>query len=409
MAKKNHNKAVKKLKKAPLGVVIALGVILIITIGVCFYLYKTENPAFMSLYYQITGQEEPSEPIEAKGELSFHFIMLGNENAGDSIYVKAGDNDILIDAGSKKDSVDDIKNYVDQYVTDNKLEYVIVTHAHEDHYVGFTQAEGSIFDLYECETIIDFPMTNQKTLTDKGNKTQYGYYLDERQAEIDAGAKHYTALECYNNQNGGQRIYNLTNDGNIKLEILYQEYYEKKDNSGENNYSVCVQFHHGDRKFIFTGDLEAEGEESLIEKNSLSQVAMYKAGHHGSNTSSSEEFLEVIKPQMVVVPCVAGSVEYTDNLDNTFPTQDFLDKIAQYTDKVYAPYTIEIEQIAGADTPDDITDDNYENKGEPIMLNGHIQVISDAEKGVYVECSNNNTILKDTQWFKDYRDEWKVA
>ncbi len=173
-----------------------------------------------------------------------------------------------------------------------------------------------------------------------------------------------------------------------------------------------MQFHHGDRKFIFTGDLEAEGEEYLIEKNNLSQVAMYKAGHHGSNTSSSSEFLQVIKPQMVVVQCVAGSVEYTDDLNNTFPTQGFINNIAKYTDKVYAPNTIEIVQVKGADTPNDKSDDDYDNSGELLLLNGNIQVISDAEKGVYVECSNNNTLLKDTEWFKEYRttpDAWKAA
>ncbi len=405
--------AKKKSKKIPLALVITFLVIIVLAVIVCAYLYKTENPKFMEFYSQIFGSNsnEDNATVEAKGELSFHFMMLGNDNAGDSIYVKAGENDILIDAGSKRDSIDDIKAYVDKYVTDNTLEYVIVTHAHEDHYAGFTQSEGSIFDLYECETIIDFPKTNQKELTDKGNKTQYGYYLEERQAEIKAGAAHYNALDCYNNVNGGQRFYNLTDDGNIKLEILYNYYYENKASS-ENDYSVCVQFHHGDRKFIFTGDLEAEGEEYLIERNNLSQVAMYKAGHHGSNTSSCEAFLEVIKPQLVVVPCVAGSVEYTDILANTFPTQGFINKIAKYTDKVYAQLTIELEQVQCADTPSDTSDDEYENKGEPILLNGNIQVISDASKGVYVDCSNNNDLLKDTDWFKEYRTYptyWQVA
>ncbi len=232
MAKRNHKKAVKAIKKAPVALIITVVIILLIAVGVCFYLYKTENPKFMSLYNQIFGEEEK---IEAKGELSFHFMTLGNDNAGDAIYVKAGDNDILIDAGSKDNSIDDVQGYMDNYVTDGKLEYVIVTHAHEDHYAGFTKADGSIFDLYECGTIIDFPKTNQKTLTEKGNKTQYGYYLDELDAEVKAGATHYSALECYNNEGGAQRVYNLTDDGNIKLEILYNYYYENKAHS-ENDY-----------------------------------------------------------------------------------------------------------------------------------------------------------------------------
>lgn len=400
--------AKRKQKKTQLVLLLVVFLLCVVMVGVCFYLYKTDNPTLKKIYNQIFGEEEI---IEAKGEISFHFMLLGNENAGDSIYVKAGDNDILIDAGSKSNSIDDIKNYIDHYVTDNTLEYVIVTHAHEDHYAGFTKADGSIFDLYDCQTIIDFPKTNQSTTTKSGNKSQYGYYLDELSAEVELGATHYTALECYREQNGAKRIYNLTDDGNVKLEILYNYYYENKASS-ENDYSVCVQFHHGDRKFIFTGDLEAEGEEYLIDYNDLSQVAMYKAGHHGSNTSSCEDFLEEISPEMVIVPCVAGSVEYTDDLNNTFPTQGFIDNIAKYTPYVYVPLTIEITQTKGADTPNDTSDDDYDNVGDPILLNGNIQVISDATRGVYVSCSNNDKVLKDTDWFKEYRtlpDEWKTA
>ncbi len=375
----------RKSKKSVASIIFTIIFIIVLALG--YYVYNK--------YYK-------PQPIEAKGAISFHFMMLGNDNAGDCIYVRAGNNDILIDAGSKSNSIDDIKGYIDDYVTDGILEYVIVTHAHEDHYAGFTKADGSIFDLYECKTIIDFPRTNQKLLTDKGNKSQYGYYVQERDDEVAKGAKHYTALECYNNEKDAKRVYDLTDDGNVKMEILYSYYYENKAGS-ENDYSVCVQFSHGDRKFIFTGDLEAEGEKYLIEYNSLTQVEMYKAAHHGSNTSSSKEFLSKIKPRMVVVPCVAGSVEYSDILDNTFPTQSFIDKISQYTDKVYAPLTIEIVQVKGADTPNNIEDDEYDNLGEPILLNGNIRVISDAEKGVYVDCSNNNTILKNTDWFSEYR------
>ena len=126
------------------------------------------------------------------GELQIHFLELGNYYTGDCVYIKAGDTDVLIDAGSKYSSVPTIAAYLNQYVTDNKLEYVIVTHAHEDHYAGFAANEG-IFDLYECETIIDFALTNNV-----GSKESaiHKKYVAARDAEVAAGAKHYTALEC---------------------------------------------------------------------------------------------------------------------------------------------------------------------------------------------------------------------
>ena len=61
------------------------------------------------------------------GDLSFHFMELGNSSAGDSIYIKAGDADILIDAGSTRSSADTTAAYMEEYVTDGTLEYVIVT------------------------------------------------------------------------------------------------------------------------------------------------------------------------------------------------------------------------------------------------------------------------------------------
>ena len=370
---------------------IILSIILLLIIIAGYYVYNT--------YFK---EEEPF--IEAKGDISFHFVMLGNEYAGDCVYVKAGENDILIDAGSNTSSIDDIENYLNKYVTDDKLEYVIVTHAHEDHIAGFAKENGSLFDLFEVGVIIDFPKT-------ESTSKLYSTYQAERSAEVSLGAKHYNALDCYNNINGGQRIFNLSDDGNIKLEILYNYFYDH-DASTENNYSVCVQFHHGPRKFIFTGDLEEKGEEYLVDYNDLSKVELYKAGHHGSSTSSCEKFMSTIQPNISVAQCCAGSVEYSDDIKKgTFPTQSYIDAIAPYTEKVYVPITIDIVQVEGQDTPSDTSDDKYDNKGNYQLLNGNIVVISE-ESGVMVECSNNATLLKDTAWFKNYRtlpNDWKVA
>ena len=70
-------------------------------------------------------------------DLSIHFMELGNKATGDSIYIKAGDTDILIDAGSVESSTNTTSEYIKQYCTDNILEYVIVTHADSDHIAGF--------------------------------------------------------------------------------------------------------------------------------------------------------------------------------------------------------------------------------------------------------------------------------
>lgn len=368
-------------KKKLSGKSLVLAIIFFVIVVAGYYVYIT--------YFK---DDEPKIPVS--GEISFHFMMLGNDNAGDCTYIKAGDNDILIDAGSRADSIDDIKSYIDEYVTDKKLEYVIATHGDQDHIAGFAKKNGSIFDLYECGIIIDFPLTTKDTQT-------YNNYIAERDDEVAAGATHYTALECWNNENGAKRAYDLSNDGSIKMEILYNHFYENTTKD-ENDYSVIVQFSHGDRKFLFTGDLEKEGEEYFVQSNDLSQVELFKAGHHGSKTSSNDCLLDIIKPKICVACCCAGSVEYTQNLDNTFPTQAFINRIAKHTDKVYVPIMVDLVLDDKGDT--DPSNDEYDNAKNYTIMNGNVVVISDSEQGVYVECSNNDTLLKDTEWFKEYRD-----
>ena len=322
--------------------------------------------------------------------LSIHFLELGNKYTGDSVYIKAGDTDILIDAGSRKNSAETIKAYVDNFCTDGKLEYVIATHAHQDHIAGFigTKSGGvrnGIFTVYQVGTIIEFTNTNDK------DKALYKEYLEVRNAQVDAGAKLVTALDCVKGTNGGQKVYDLTGDGSITMEVLYQKFYDNVA-SDENDYSVCVMIRQGDNQYLFTGDLEKEGEESLVQENDLGKVVLFKGGHHGSKTSSNDFLLKEIKPDIVCVCCCTGSDEYTDANENQFPTQQFVNNVAPYTDNVYAT---------------SIVSDNAEGY---TSMNGNIVLTCDNGKDISMYFSNNSTKLKDTEWFKNNRicpDAWK--
>jgi competence protein ComEC len=329
--------------------------------------------------------ESDAPDVVVDGELSIHFLELGNAYTGDCTYIKAGDTDILIDAGSRVSSISTIIAYLDQYVTDNTLEYVIVTHAHQDHYAGFATGENtqSLFDYYDCETVVDFAMTNQKP-----DAAMYSNYQRELADEIAAGATHLTAAECIQQDKSRFAL-----DEGVTLEILDSYYYYNKS-STENNYSVCCLLTQGDRNYLFTGDLEEDGEEKLVEMNRLPRVEVYKAGHHGSKTSSSQVLLEVIQPAVVCICTCCGSPEYTDTPANQFPTQAFIDRIAVYTDRVYAT-TLCVDYDA---SPKQFT-----------SMNGNIVVTANAE-GVTVGCSASDLPLKDTEWFKQNRtcpEAWK--
>lgn len=342
------------------------------------------------LYDKSTNKNFVSDVVYGNG-LEIHFMELGNGNTGDSIYIKCGETDILVDAGSRTNSVNSISAYLNNHMQDDVLEYVIVTHADQDHIAGFAgdNTNQSLFLTYDVKTIIDFPKTNKNTAV-------YSRYVTQRDNEVLLGSKHYTALECYNSENGASRQIEL--DENITLNFLYNYYYEN-NSSDENNYSVCFQIEEGENKYLFTGDLEKSGEEKLVEHNNLSKVKLFKAGHHGSKTSSNDVLLNVIQPEICVVTCVAGSVEYAKvNLENTFPTQDFINRISKWTKNVFVTtYATVIE-----DGVDSQGRTKYKDTGEFFSLNGSI-VVKSSNGVVEVDCSNNNTLLKDTTWFLNNR------
>ena len=334
------------------------------------------------------------------GDVAVHFLELGNKYTGDCTYIKVGENiDILIDCGSRTSSIAYVKQYLDNFVTDNIIDYVIITHAHRDHYAGFATGSStkSLFELFYFNNIITFSTTEPgktDTSTYKNfvkNLNKAKGYDEISKTEIEPNI--FTALDCVNETNGASKIFNLDTTNNIELEILETKFYSQGDDN-ENNNSVCCMINQGNKNFLFTGDLEGEtiedGEHSLITLNQLPKVELLKAGHHGSKTSSSSEFLNTVldpnNPAIVCVCCCAGSSEYTSEPKNQFPTAEFINRISQYTTLVYVTSLCE----------------DYKN-GKFTSFNGNITVISSGTNALNVQCSNNNTLLKDSEWFKQNR------
>ena len=365
--KKVVKSAKKMAKKNPKGfAILVIILVAVIGLGVAGYFIYTR-------YIK--------KPVEDSEALDIHFLELGNEYTGDSTYIKAGNTDILIDAGSRQSSAATISEFVDKHCKDGKLEYVIATHAHQDHIAGFVgsnSAEG-ILKHYKIDTLIDFSLHN--TNSDICNK-----YLSLRDEKVASGdiAHHYTANDCIQGTNGAKKEFELSNG--IKMTILDQKYY-REETDDENDYSVCALFTQGENNYLFTGDLEKKGEASLVELNKLPQCALFKGGHHGSYTANTDTLLNVIKPKTVCICCCAGSPEYTKDATSlhNFPAQEAVDRIAKYTDKVYVTTVVSD------------TEPGYKS------MNGNINFHCEKGKEYTVTGSNNSVILKDTDWFKKNR------
>ena len=359
-------------------------------------------------YYSYSSNASSAPAVAVDSALTIQFLELGNKYTGDCTFIQVGNVEILIDCGSKSSSIETVKNYISSFMADDKLDYVIVTHAHQDHYAGFSTSSTTknIFDYFEVGTIIEFAQSENQ------DSAMYKRYVENRNEErnetrentIDGkGARWFTALDAINagengendtTNQGAKSIIPLNDSGTITLQILDQKYY-REDAHSENDYSVCCMINQqGEdstyRRFVFTGDLEEDGEESLLELNNVFKTAdplnveLYKAGHHGSKTSSSSAFISKIAPKKVCVCCCAGSSEYSSNIENQFPTKKFMETISPYTTEVYVTSRCV-----------DYKANKYES------FNGNIAV-SSVSSGVVVNCSNNNTVLKDSEWFKQY-------
>ena len=371
-------KVAKKVAKKNPALFVVI-VILVICLGIGgFFAYKYVIEPRMANNNEPTSSQR-STYVGDSAAMDINFLELGNKYTGDSTFIKAGDMDILIDAGSRQNSATTIANFIDNYCTDGKLEFVIATHAHQDHIAGFvgSNSDQGILKRYKIDTLIDFSLTNATSAI-------YNNYVSLRDEKVASGdiAHHYTANECIQGTNGAKKVYQL-GEG-MTMEILDQKFY-RETTDDENDYSVCTLFTQANNHYLFTGDLEKKGEASLVELNNLPECELFKGGHHGSYTANTDTLLSVIKPKTVCICCCAGSDEYTKTPENMFPAQLAVNRMAKWTDKIYVTTVV------------DDSEKGYKS------LNGNINFHCAKGKDYTVTGSNNSVILKDTDWFKNNR------
>ena len=107
---------------------------------------------------------------------------------------------------------------------------------------------------------------------------------------------------------------------NVKITILSPE---EKEYEKSNNYSIVLRLDYYNNSFLFMGDAELDIENYLLDNNSNIQCDLIKIGHHGSNSSTSNNFIKKVSPKYAVIS--VGK----DN-DYNHPDKKVLDRLNRY-------------------------------------------------------------------------------
>lgn len=200
------------------------------------------------------------------GTLAVHYLDVGQ---GDSIFIELPNSEtMLIDTGENYHG-EGIINYITDCGKD-KIDYLVATHPHTDHIgsMSYIVRHMNIGEVY-------MPKVSASTKT----------YENLLESILDKGLKIKTAT-------AGTSI---IKDGDLEIEILAPVTIYEDD---LNNCSVILKIIYKDRSFLFTGDAEVKEFDDVY----LDMGAdVLKVAHHGSRTSTTEELLERIDPEIAVI------------------------------------------------------------------------------------------------------------
>lgn len=323
--KKQVNKAIKRI---PLGIVIC---ILIVGCIVGYLYYKkindnkdstNENNIKGNVAYLV---QEGTTVDDVKITFLELFGTNGNPQIGDSVFIECGDIDILIDAGEKASGSNTVVPFIEEHVSDNILELIIVTHADSDHLGGMVGLSNSYGALevpgITYQYIVDFGYEGQTQL--------YKDYLEVRNKKIKEGTKYFSIGSIFDSDHL-EAITRFYLGVDTYLDLLDYKTYEISEITDDNDRSVSCLLTHNDKKVLLCGDAEKR-EEAYLTSLNIGHVDVFKANHHGSPTSNTNAFLDNITPNYVII---CSSEENKYNL----PKKTIIERFNNYTENVFATF-----------------------------------------------------------------------
>lgn len=219
--------------------------------------------------------ETDTEETKLEGQLEFTMIDVGQ---ADCFLLEQNGQTALIDCGTRSTGKDAVKYLNEKGIT--KLDYVFGTHPHDDHMGG----------MYDIITNFEVGKVIIPLVKDKITSNWYMKLI----SELSNGK--YSVI----NPKEGD-IYEL---GDATIKVIGQL---DDANGNLNNYSTVLKVTYGDMDVIMTGDAEKEVEERILNSGEIIDSEVLKVGHHGSDTSTTNEFLHAVSPDYAFISCKTGN------------------------------------------------------------------------------------------------------
>ncbi|MDD5291072.1 MAG: ComEC/Rec2 family competence protein [Patescibacteria group bacterium] len=206
-------------------------------------------------------------------ELEVDFFDVGQ---GDAILIKSpmGQN-ILIDGGPDNKVIEELGKNLPFW--DKQIDLMVLTHPHDDHATGLIE----VIKRYSVKKILYTGVVhgapNYLAWLEEVRERKIPLIIIDRPQKIVLGDSCYLDIIYPTKSLLGQEVENL------------------------NNSSIVAKLVYGQTKFLLTGDAEAEVEKELLDVRVDLSAQVLKTGHHGSDTSSSEDFLEAVNPKLAVI------------------------------------------------------------------------------------------------------------
>ena len=236
----------------------------------------------------------------ADAEISLHIIDVGQ---GDAAFIDNGDNDILIDAGTGE-AAPELLEYLDS-IGVREIKYAFFSHPHEDHIGG----ADDVINRYKVDNVI-----------------MPDYYENTACYRVLMQSIDYEGCELVYTSAGDEFII-----GDITVDIFSPGAEYKPDDA--NLVSLIMKVSYGEIDMLFTGDSEADNEEFVLDNyyNELS-CEILKVGHHGSSTSSTEEFIQAVAPEVALISLGEDNSYGHPHVETLATLNSYLDEIHR-TDK----------------------------------------------------------------------------